>query len=191
MKKLHRFLDSITSYRVVLYSLAFLTVTALSLSALNILSYSSFGTLSLTLLLLLGVSFLSNILFGRLYKVAINHESSIITALILFFVLASPSKASDWAGVALAALLAMASKYLITWRSTHIFNPSAFGVLAVSLIGIGSGAWWIADKSLLIPMLVVGFVVLTKIRRFELFFGFYSSYTIDAYREITGKHFTH
>lgn len=173
MKKLRAILDSITSYRVVLYALCALTLSALILSSLDLLNYSNFGSLTLSLTLLLTLCFASNLLLSRLYKVTANHESSIITGLILFFILAVPTNTSGWLGTAFAALAAIASKYIITWRSAHIFNPAAFGVLVASLVGIGNGAWWIANTTLFVPMLIVAFLVLLKLRRFELFFAFF------------------
>lgn len=172
INKIRRILDSTTTYRVVLYSLGFMAASTLTLSRFNVLTYSSFGTLALTLGLLISVCFSLNILMGWLYKLPINHESSLITALILFFVLATPKNGVGWVGIGYAAVVAIASKFVITWRASHIFNPAAFGVLVVSLMGIGNGAWWIADRSLFIPMLIVGTLVLMKLRRFELFWAF-------------------
>lgn len=162
-------------YRVVLYALASLVVIALGLSATQQLGYSSYGVLAATLIVLVGLCFSTNLLLGKLYNVATNHESAIITALILFFVLATPTDAKGWIGIAFAAIVAMVSKYVITWRSTHIFNPAALGVLIVSLLGIGYGDWWIANSALLIPMIIAGFLVLLKLRRFELFLAFFVS----------------
>lgn len=173
MKQLRKFLDSITMYRVVLYALIFLAGSTLALSALDVLKYSSLEALSGSLIVLLTVCFFANLLLGKLYKITVNHESSLITALILFFVLALPNNSYEWVGIAYAGLVAMASKYVVTWRSSHIFNPAAFAVLLVSLVGIGNGSWWIANQALFIPMLIVGFLLLTKLRRFELFFAFF------------------
>lgn len=159
-------------YRVVLYGLIGLVGTALALSGLGILNYASFGVLVMMLLLISVVTFASNQLLARVYKVVPNLESSAITALILFFVLGAPTHASEWVGIALAGVIAIASKYVITWHSAHIFNPAAFGVLAVSLLGVGGGSWWIANTALFIPTLIVGFLILYKLRRFELFFAF-------------------
>lgn len=172
MRRIRRYLDSITMYRVVLYGLSFLVIAALTLSAFDILKYSTLTNLLLVLSLLSAACFSANLLLARLFRVDPNFESSIITMLILFFVLAVPSSPIEWLGVALAGTVAMASKYLITWRSSHIFNPAAFAVLAVSAAGVGNGAWWIADVTLFLPMLLVGFLVLYKLRRFELFFAF-------------------
>lgn len=191
MKKLRKILDSITMYRVVLYALVFLAVFSLIFSAFDLLSYSSFGVLTLSLTILLVVCFLANLFFGKLYKVAVNHESSLITALILFFVLGSPSNSYEWIGIAYASLIAMASKYVVTWRSAHIFNPAAFGVLVVSLIGIGNGAWWIANVALFLPMLFAGYLVLLKLRRFELFFAFFvPALMLIIINTISGSSFT-
>lgn len=172
MKKLQQILDSFTMYRLVQFALIFLVVSALGLSAFGLFDYSSTGVLVGSLTVLLATSFFSNLLLGKVYKVAVSHGSALITAMILFFVLAAPDSLSDWVGLSFAALVAMASKYIITWRSSHIFNPAAFGVLVVSLIGVGNGAWWIADTSLLVPMLIAGYLVLMKLRRFELFLAF-------------------
>lgn len=191
MKKLRKILDSITMYRVVLYALVFLVATSLIFSAFDLLSYSSFGVLSLSLVVLSLVCFFANLFFGKLYKVAVNHESSLITALILFFVLGSPSNSYEWVGVAYAGLIAMVSKYVVTWRSAHIFNPAAFGVLVVSLMGIGNGAWWIANTALFVPMLVAGYLVLLKLRCFELFFVFFvPALMLIITNTISGSNFT-
>ncbi len=172
MNKLRQKLDSITMYRVVLYALTSLVVIALVLSAFNVLVYSSFATLSTSLVVILITCFISNQILSKIYKVTANYESTLITSLILFFVLGAPSKPREFVGIGFAALVAVASKYVVTWNSAHIFNPAAFGVLVVSILGIGNGAWWIADKTMLIPMLILGYIVLLKIRRFELFFAF-------------------
>ncbi len=161
-----------TMYRVVLYGLSFMTVTALGLSLTGTLSYASPGILAGTLAALLAVCVGTNALLSKLYGITSNFESSFITAYILFFVLAAPDKPIEWAGIVLAAIIAIASKYVVTWRGSHIFNPAAFGVLLVSIIGIGSGAWWIATETLFWPMLVVAFLVLFKLRKFQVFFAF-------------------
>ncbi len=172
MKKLRQILDATTMYRVVLYALAFLVSVTFVLRAMNIVTYSSLKVMALNLTLISTVCFVANTLLGKLFNVATNHESSIITTLILFFVLAAPTNQKTWIGIGYAALVAIASKYVITWRRAHIFNPAAFGVLIVSVLGIGSGAWWIADRALFIPMVLAGLIVVMKIRRVQLVLAF-------------------
>lgn len=159
-------------YRVVLYSLMALVAIALVLSATKVFAYSSFFALSASLGVILVTCFIANVSLSKIYKVTANHESTIITSLILFFVLGAPSEPLELAGIIFAALVAVASKYVVTWNSAHIFNPAAFGVLVVSILGIGNGVWWIADKAMFIPMLIFGYIILLKLRRFELFFAF-------------------
>lgn len=172
MNALRKKLDSITMYRVMLYTLGFLVATSLVFSVAGWVTYASAGTLVGMLLVVSAVCYGANIALSKLYGITPNYESSAITAFILYFVLGSPSSSAEWIGVGLAAVIAIASKYAITWRGSHIFNPAAFGVLVVSLIGVGSGAWWIANEAMFIPMLIVAFVVLLKIRRFGLFAAF-------------------
>jgi ferredoxin-NADP reductase/Na+-translocating ferredoxin:NAD+ oxidoreductase RnfD subunit len=172
MKKLHQILDSITMYRVLLYALSFLVLITFVLRGLHIVVYSSLGVMALSLVLILTICYLSNTILSKVFDVAANQESTIITSLILFFVLAAPTNLKTWVGIGFAALIAVASKYVITWRRAHIFNPAAFGVLVVSVIGIGNGAWWIADRALFIPMVLVGIIVILKIRRVQLLLAF-------------------
>lgn len=159
-------------YRVMLYALSFLVAISLVFSGFGLFSYSSPGVLALSLVVLSVVAYAGNMLLSKLYGIASNFESSAITTMILFFVLGSPTQSYEWFGIGLAAAIAIASKYAITWRGAHIFNPAAFGVLAVSILGLGSGAWWIANEAMFFPMLLVASIVLMKLRRFEMFFAF-------------------
>jgi len=159
-------------YTVTLNGLRFLATVAIVLSAFNVLEYSTIFTLTASITLLIVVCYATNIALSKFYRIPVNQDSAFITALILFFVLSMPSTTFDYIGLALAAIVAMASKYIITWRSSVIFNPAAIGVFAVSITGLGSAAWWIADFVLIIPTLIVGTLILYKLRRFELFFAF-------------------
>lgn len=172
VNKIQRLLDSITMYRVVLYGLSFLVAISLIFKALGILSYSNLTTLVLHLALITSVGFVTNQVLARINGIASNFESSAITTLILFFILSVPDEPAEWIGVALASFVAIASKYVITWRGSHIFNPAAFGVLVVSLMELCSGGWWIANETLFLPVLLVAIVVLAKLRQFQMFFAF-------------------
>jgi glycine betaine catabolism B len=169
---IQRQLDSFTMYSVVLVGLSLLVGVTLGLSALGTLRYSSFANLLLAVTLLISVCGLVNILLARLFKIPSNLESSLITALILFFVLQIPDESVGWLGIAYAGLVAMASKYVVTWHRSNIFNPAALGVLIVSLIGVGNGGWWVANEALFIPVVLLGIVVLIKLRKFSLFAAF-------------------
>ena len=65
-------------------------------------------------------------------------ESSIITGLIIGFVLTSEQ---PWWMFLVAAILAILSKYLIVFKKKHIFNPAAFGILLMIILCGASTQW--------------------------------------------------
>ena len=65
-------------------------------------------------------------------------ESSIITGLIIGFVLASDS---HWWVIVLTSVFAISSKYLIRFNKKHIFNPAGFGVILATLL-LGAQTQW-------------------------------------------------
>ncbi len=101
-----------------------------------------------------------------------NSESAYITGLILFFVLAPVAGASDVWWLALAGAIAMASKYVLAIRKKHIFNPAAVSAVILSLLGSTAAIWWIGTPAMLPGALVLGLLVVRKIRRFDLFWSF-------------------
>ncbi len=171
IQKFDDLLNSITMYRLVLYGLIWLTLVAGILSLFGILRYTPFE-LAISMTILMSVGYVANLGLARLYKIESNFESGIITTLILFFVIAAPSKISDWVALAVAVFVAMASKYVIIWRGSHIFNPAAVGIAIISITGLGHVAWWIGTPTMLPFVAIVGLLILRKTRRFGLFFSF-------------------
>lgn len=94
-------------------------------------------------------------------------SSSVITGLIIGYVLSSDEV---WWKFAFAAAAAIISKYLFRFRKKHIFNPAAFGLfLAIILLGAatqwkGTYAWYI-----LAPF---GFYFTFKVRKLETIAGY-------------------
>ena len=94
-------------------------------------------------------------------------ESSIITGLIIGFVISSDNTA--WINIS-ACLLAIGSKHLIRINSRHIFNPAAFGVFAAILFlnaftqWKGTYHWYV-----LVPF---GLYFIWKIGKIELLLGY-------------------
>lgn len=163
-----KLLNRITMYRLVLYGLGGLAVISLLFSALGWLAFS-FGSLLFSLLLLLLTCFTANVLFAKVARVPMNIESADISALILFFLVAPPSSSSDVLMIIGAGVIAMVSKYIVAIKKKHLFNPAAFALVIIGLMGSGLGIWWVGTPTLLPFVLVLGLAVVYKIRRFALF----------------------
>lgn len=165
------FLNAVTMYRLVLYCLIGLVGAALGLSLFGVLPYSFLPLLG-SLGVLLSVGFIVKAILGWAYKLPVNFESTLITTLILFFILAVPTNLNEYLGLFVAALAALVSKYVINWRGAHIFNPAAVGALVASLTGLTAAAWWVATPVLLPFVVITGILILRKTRQFSLFFVF-------------------
>ena len=171
LAKFDDLLNTITMYRLVLYSLVWLVGVAILFSVLGIISYSP-GSLIGVLAILMTVGFLTNMGLSKLYAIEPNFESGIITTLILFFVLAVPTTNTEWLAIGIAVFVAIASKFVIAWRGAHIFNPVAFAAVIIGITDLSFASWWIATAALLPFTLIIALLILRKTRRFGLFFSF-------------------
>ncbi len=157
-------------YRVVEYGLLILAAYSFVLSLLGLLSYSPIE-LIVTFLTLTFVCYFGNIILGKIFRSPINVESSIITALILFFLLWPSIEPSDVLLAGVCGLLAVISKFVISYKKKHIFNPAAFA--AFLLFFFGSGAvWWVGTVHMLPVVLIIGLLIVRKVRKFTLFLTF-------------------
>ncbi|MFA5231288.1 MAG: RnfABCDGE type electron transport complex subunit D [Candidatus Omnitrophota bacterium] len=94
-------------------------------------------------------------------------ESSIVSALIIGFVLASDN---PWWMISFASLTAVCSKYLIRFNKKHIFNPAAFGIF-LSILLFGASTQW-KGTFLWYILLPVGLYFTYKLRKLELIAGY-------------------
>ncbi|WP_405375388.1 MULTISPECIES: flavodoxin reductase [unclassified Microbacterium] len=159
-------LGRVSMYRLVLFALAALAVIA---AALSLAGQVSIGALDMLVsFVVLAVSILVvDVIAQRLVQRPWRVESALITALILLFVLRPTLEPMGLLGLAIAAAVASASKYLLAWRGRHIFNPAAVGATALTAISIGvpslgTSWWWIGSPALAIPVIVFGMLVLLR-----------------------------
>lgn len=163
-------LGSLSMYRLVLFALAALAGIAFVLSLLGVIASPTPLELVASFLVLAVVISVVDAAAQRLLRLPWRIESSLVTALILLFVLRPGVELSSLLGLALAGALASLSKYLIAWRGRHILNPAAFGAAVVSILGafgafewLGtSSSWWIGTPSMAIPVAVLGLAVLWR-----------------------------
>lgn len=167
LKQIDKYLNNTPMYRLVLYILVSYTTLALVLSVAGYLSYGPLALL-ISLLTILVASLATNYLTSKALKLPTQHESTIITSLILFFIIAPVEGISMFYAVVLASLSSILSKYLLTYRNTHIFNPAAAGLFFVSILGFGASYWWIANIYMLPFVIIGGLLLVRKVRKFDL-----------------------
>ena len=158
-------LGRFTMYRLVLLVLAVLAVYSLVLDALGWLTFGIPEMLA-HLVLCLGLTYASNRALAPLFRVRPHSESSLITGLLLYFLFWPSFAPLDVAGVALACVLASASKYALAWRGRHIFNAAAAGAFVAGLTGLNIATWWAATPAMLWVLVPGVLLVLYRTRKF-------------------------
>lgn len=178
MRVLDDFLNSITMYKTVLFGLLLLVLASFIASLMNVVPFSPLFLL-LSLFVSITVCYLTNLILAKLYNVPTNSESYFITALILFFIIPSPFRGYEGLiPVGVAALLAMASKYIFNIKKKHLFNPAAIASVLITFVGFGA-SWWVATPALIPATAIIGLLIIRKVRKFSLFFSFTSIVVIE------------
>ena len=162
-------LNRFTMYRLVLWVLAVLAAYSL---LLNVLGWLTFGMPEMLahLALCLGLTYASNRVLAALfqvppaYRVLADHRPAAVLPVLADAVFAGV-QLLDLAGVALACVLASASKYALAWRGRHIFNPAAAGAFITGLTGLNIATWWAATPAMLWLLLPGVLLVLYRVRK--------------------------
>jgi len=158
------FVDRIGMYRTVTLALLALLVCSLVAGGFGWLAYNPIIQLQAVVPALV-IGLLLNIGVAKLLRVHANHESVVITALILFFlVIPAASLVGNWALFA-AVVVAVLSKFILVYKKQHIFNAAAIGAVALSLPGFYEFSWWVSNPALFVPILILGGLVVLKIRK--------------------------
>ena len=185
--RVDNFLNSITMYRLILYALSAMTIFSVLVAYAGYLPFSG-SELLLSVLALLVACLASNRIVALVLKAPTNVESDSITALILFFVMTPAVRLAALPQLAAVGVIAMATKYLFAWRKKHILNPAAAGAVLAGFTGLGASSWWISLGPLLPISLVLGLLIVRKLRRFCMFFVFVavSLVSVTAYSFFSG-----
>ena len=171
LAKLDTFISNQTMYRLVVYGLFGIIALGILFSFSGLVHVSGLGII-ISLGTLFIVCYVINKLFAVVFDAQTNYESWLITALILTCILPPAQTATAAGYIALAGVLAIASKYLIAYRHRHIFNPAAFAAVVLTLTGWLPAIWWVGTPVLVIFSTLFGIVLLRKLRRFT-FFGIF------------------
>lgn len=165
------FLNSITMYKLVLYGLMVISILAIFLGFLGLLPYSGVSLL-ISYLAACSVCFGLNYILGVIFKAPVNAESWAITAHILFLIMWPISGVDELYSLVAVCAIAIGSKFILAINKKHIFNPAAIGAAALTLSGNANVNWWVGSLFLFPATLILGLLVVRKIRRFYLFFSF-------------------
>lgn len=165
-----RVLNRITMYRLALYYAAGLLAIAFELGFFKLVPQDP-TALTFSAVLVTGTCWATNRLCAALWRVPVNSESVYITAAILALIL-PPVTAADGMGVAgliLASVVAIASKFVLAVGRKHLFNPVAIGAVASGLLLNQPATWWVAGNLTLLPIVLVGGLLVTrKVQRFGM-----------------------
>ncbi|MGA8850544.1 MAG: hypothetical protein WB508_02380 [Aeromicrobium sp.] len=176
---LDRRLGHLTMYRLVTLALAALVLISMLYTGVGSLGEGLFslGGQVLSAIVLLVTTVASGWVLARAWRVRPHLESSVISALLLYFLFIPQTDASKLGWLALAAVLAAASKYLLAWRGRHVFNPAATGAFGVYVVQamidvdpidrVGA-SWWVASADLLPWVVMAAALVLYRTRRLDL-----------------------
>jgi len=123
----------LSMYRLVQLALGVLAAIAFVLSFAGLVVPTPWELLA-TALVLVVVGVLADTTAQRLLRLPLRTESTLITSVILLFVLRPTVEPMGLVGIAIAALAASVSKYLLAWRGRHIFNPAAVGATVVTIV---------------------------------------------------------
>ncbi|HSO01380.1 MAG TPA: hypothetical protein VLS46_02535, partial [Gaiellaceae bacterium] len=164
---LDRLTGRVTMYRLVTLLLGLTGVAALVLSLTGELFYTPTELIA-SLAVALASTVVSNRVFALVFRTMPHLESSIITGLILFFLFLPSLEPAELGTLALAGVLATASKYLIAVRGRHILNPAAAGATLVAVLQLPAAGWWVATGALLPVTLIGAFLVLYRTRRLTM-----------------------
>jgi glycine betaine catabolism B len=157
-------------YQLVLICLAGVFSLALIFCFLGILPYDS-AALLFSLFVILSSCLAVNAIFALTFKANSSIESVVITALILVLIITPASNTnlfSNFFPLVWAAVWAMASKYILAINKKHIFNPAAFAAALTALTINQSVSWWVSSIYLLPVVAIGGFLIVKKMRRFDL-----------------------
>ena len=177
-KPIDYFLNRITMYRLVLYGLVFIWASAIVLGFFGLLPYSPLDIFA-SLAFIIAVCYFTNYIFAWVFGAPSNIESVYITAFILALLITPSAPFSNLALLFWVSVFAMASKYILAIKKKHIFNPAALAVVITAFAINQSASWWVGTAVLFPSVLVVGFLIVRKIRRSDLFFAFLISAVIN------------
>ncbi len=132
-------------------------------------------------LLAICTSIATELVLGRIFLGKwLNLASAYITGISVGILVRSPA---FWP-YAVAAALAITSKYVLRYKGRHLFNPSNFGISAVLFLLPASAAMlsiqWGNNMASMVVIWVLGTIIIARLRRFHISFTYVVSFLVLA-----------
>lgn len=162
-----KMLGMFSMYKGMLSGLLTIWVAAFALSFFDLMIFTPLAFIVSTVVLAITV-YGASYLGGRIVGVPAHLDSSLITALILLCIMTPTIEAGGLLLLAVVGIVAGVSKYLVAYKGRHIFNPAAFAVGILGLVGIITASWWVATPLLTPIVLVVVLISLYQTRRYSI-----------------------
>lgn len=153
-------------------------------------SYVALGHLVLSFnrsLLEIGVALVACCALDMLYTWVSSRRlmfplSALISGLGLAILFTSPG--AGWLMLA-ASWLTISSKYLVTWRGRHIFNPTNFALVVMILVSDGKAAiapayQWGGSWEIIGVVFALGLVMMWRVNKLPLVLSFWAAYAVIA-----------
>ncbi len=162
--QLNAWIDRTAMYHLVLGMLGILALCSVVTAFVGLAGSTGIEQV-LSLVVVILSAYLMSLVCAWSTGIAANHHSSIITGLIIFFLVMPGTTILEYAFLSATVVMAIASKYILVYRGQHMVNPAAFAVVVLALSGYGVATWWVATPWLFIPLVITGTIVVMKIRR--------------------------
>jgi hypothetical protein len=116
--------------------------------------------------------------------------SGLISALGLIILFTAPG--NGWL-MLLTSWICITSKYLVTWRGRHIYNPTNIALVAMLLLSGGEAAvapayQWGGRYEVVALVFVLGLIVMQRVRKLPLVLSFATVFVLGA---LVRAHLTH
>jgi len=151
-------IQSLGMYRLISSSLLALTLISIVLAALGLIGYTPEG-IAVTALIAVTITTLTSLMGAQTTKIIAHLESSVITGLLIAFIVPPSLEARDLLGVTAASAIAGLSKFGLVFRGRHVLNPAATGVFVAGILGLTAGFWWVANPALTPFIVLAGALV--------------------------------
>lgn len=165
-------LDSLTG-RVTMYRLVLIGLLAVLAESVVVSLLGRIFSQPAPILVSAAVAILATVVSGRLlalvFRAKAHTESSIITGLILAFLFTPVLTVQGLGWIALAGVIASASKYVLAIRGRHLFNAAAISAVVMSIaVPSAFPTWWVGAPSILPVVAIFAFVILHRTRRLAM-----------------------